>query len=228
MHTEYALARYHDGTGEKAAGWHIQTSAISSDYQTAYRHLKCAQAGVLSKQRLGACLDQKELKIMARWVTDWNAEGRPVVIAGPGYIRKEDLPNPDLQGSGGQDCEMRPGEGIRSYVSLQDPGRNAVAQQDPGLPVRTYELCPHCKTPVRYVLTRRGKRVVVCDRCGPINLIGGDRIPTCRRPSNAGPLCIVTAVAVLCIITCMVCTAISCRALSEVRSGELTREARTE
>lgn len=226
MHTEYALARYHDGTGEKAVGWHIQTSALSSDYQTAHYHLKCAQAGVLSKQRLGACLDQKELKIMSRWVTDWNAEGRPVVVAGPGYIRKEDLPNPDLQASAGAEAARQVQESARDCPHCQDQTRNA--QQDPGLPVRTYELCPHCKTPVRYVTTRRGKRVVVCDRCGPLNLVGGERIPVCGHRSNDGLLLFLGGVALMALLGCAVCTVMTVRAMDEARSGELTREARTE
>ena len=215
MHTEYALARYHDGTGEKAAGWHIQTSAISADYQTAYRHLKCAQAGVLSKQRLGACLDQKELKIMARWVTDWNAEGRPVVIAGPGYIRKEDLPNPDLQGSGCPDREMRPGEGIRSYVSLQAPNRNAAAQQDPG------DTCPHCGMPARTLRSHRGWRIRVCDHCGPLMPKPVHRE---TRKSNDGLLLFLGGVALMALLGCAVCTAVVCRVMHEARQVETQQE----
>lgn len=212
MHTEYALARYHDGTGEKAEGWHIQTSAISEDYQTAFYHLKCAQAEVLSKQRLGLCLDQKELKIMGRWVTDWNAEGRSVVIADPGYIRKEDLPNPDLQASSGMEQARQVQESIRDFLHRQAQARNV--QQGPD------EACPHCGTQTRLVITRRGKRVVVCDRCGPINLIGGDRIPTCRRQPNDRLICFVATVAVICILACVLCTAMACKAMNEARQVE--------
>lgn len=213
MHTEYALARYHDGTGEKAAGWHIQTSAISADYQTAYRHLKCAKAGVLSKQRLGACLDQKELKIMARWVTDWNAEGRPVVIAGPGYIRKEDLPNPDHQASAGMEQARQVQESTRDFLHRQAQARNA--QQDPG------DTCPHCGMPARTLRSHRGWRIRICDHCGPLM---PKPVHQETRKSNDGLLLFLGGVALMALLGCAVCTAVVCRVIHEARQVETQQE----
>lgn len=32
-------------------------------------------------------------------------------------------------------------------------------------------VCPHCGGKTREIVSHRGKRVVVCDRCGPLNLV---------------------------------------------------------
>lgn len=213
MHAEYALARYHDGTGEKAAGWHIQTSAISADYQTAYRHLKCAQAGVLSKQRLGACLDQKELKIMSRWVTDWNAEGRPVAVADPGYIRKEDLQNQDPQASAVTEKARQVQESTRDFLHLKAQAPNA--QQSHG------DTCPHCGIPARTFRSHRGGLIRVCDHCGPLMSTPVHRE---TRKSNDGLILFLGGVALMALLGCAVCTAVVCRVMHEARQVETQQE----
>ena len=115
--------------------------------------------------------------------------------------------------------------GARKHERKREPvraGRRAQArnaQQDPG------DTCPHCGMPVHVVHSHRGWRIQICGHCGPLMPKTVHQDP---RKSNAGLLCVVTAIAVLCVITCMVCTAISCWTLNEIRSSALTREARTE
>lgn len=58
-------------------------------------------------------------------------------------------------------------------MAVVDGKAKAVIEKTdpPGEPPPPPGVCPYCGGKTRVIKSHRGKRVIVCDKCGPVNLV---------------------------------------------------------